>query len=209
MIIRLFISFDPLITSWSPLMLILLPATLLLIKNNKIITQIKSSLSTELSVASHMRGSFNIVVLLGFFFLVLINNFVGLFPFIFTSTAHLASTLSFAVIFWLITVFIGFIYKTEEFVAHLVPSGCPIALSQFMVLIESVSQVIRPITLSVRLAANMTAGHLLLILCSSPIVILNLISIGLFMLVVLESAVAAIQAYVFTVLVSMYIGENN
>lgn len=209
MIIRLFISFDPLITTVSPLFLILLPTSLLLLKNNKVLSTIKDLLAKELKVASHISGNFNLIILLSFFLLVLTNNFIGLFPFIFTTTAHLATTLAFALTFWLTTVLIGFIYKTEDFIAHLVPSGCPLALAQFMVLIESVRQVIRPITLSVRLAANITAGHLLLILCSTPIFLFDFISISLLILLILESAVALIQAYVFTVLVSMYVGENN
>ena len=209
MIMRLFISFDPIITSFSPLLLILLPTSLLMLKSNKIILTLKDLLAKELKVAAHLRSNYNLLILLGFFLLILINNSIGLFPFIFTTTAHLATTLAFALIFWLTTVLVGIVYKTEDFIAHLVPSGCPLALSQFIVLIESVRLLIRPITLSVRLAANITAGHLLLILCSTPIVVLNLISISLLLLIILESAVAVIQAYVFTVLVSIYVGENN
>jgi len=98
--------------------------------------------------------------------------------------------------------------------AHLVPSGTPPALIAFIVLIETVRNVIRPITLSVRLAANMVAGHLLITLLGNQGVGLASTAIPLLvgvqiLLVVLESAVALIQAYVFTTLTTLYAREVN
>jgi F-type H+-transporting ATPase subunit a len=92
--------------------------------------------------------------------------------------------------------------------------GTPYVLIPFIVLIELVSNVIRPITLSVRLAANLVAGHLLMTLVSSPIVNSNIISIiillsCLYLLIILESAVAFIQAYVFSILRTLYLAEVN
>jgi len=77
-----------------------------------------------------------------------------------------------------------------------------------MVLIETVSQIIRPITLSVRLAANLTAGHILMGLVTNTITIFNPIVIILLILILLELAVAVIQAYVFTILLSIYSAET-
>jgi F-type H+-transporting ATPase subunit a len=94
--------------------------------------------------------------------------------------------------------------------AHLVPTGTPGALMSFIVLIELIRRVIRPITLSVRLAANIIAGHLLLTLVSSAISLsplLILIILGVISLAVLESAVAIIQAYVFSILSVLYVEE--
>jgi F-type H+-transporting ATPase subunit a len=89
-----------------------------------------------------------------------------------------------------------------------VPLGTPLALSQFITIIERVRLIIRPITLSVRLAANITAGHILIALCRSPIFIINTFTIALFILLLLEIAVAFIQAYVFVTLISMYLSET-
>jgi F-type H+-transporting ATPase subunit a len=96
--------------------------------------------------------------------------------------------------------------------AHLVPRGTPVALIPIIVIIETVSNVIRPGTLSIRLAANIVAGHLLLTLLGSQgptargLIILGLI-IRLIILLCLELAVACIQAYVFTILRSLYLNE--
>lgn len=98
--------------------------------------------------------------------------------------------------------------------AHLVPLGRPGALSPFIVVIELVSAVIRPLTLSVRLAANIVAGHLLMVLLSTPaasasLALASLIVSALVALALLESAVATIQAYVFSILAVLYVNEVN
>jgi F-type H+-transporting ATPase subunit a len=98
--------------------------------------------------------------------------------------------------------------------AHLVPVGTPYILIPFIVLIELVRNVIRPLTLSVRLAANLVAGHLLITLISTPapaaaIIPLVLLIRGLVVLIVLERAVAFIQAYVFSILRTLYLREVN
>ena len=101
-----------------------------------------------------------------------------------------------------------------RFLTHLVPLGTPYPLIPFMVVIEIISRVIRPLTLSVRLAANIIAGHLLITLIRSPIVRISLIRIilviiGLLLLIILELAVSIIQAYVFRTLISLYVNEVN
>jgi F-type H+-transporting ATPase subunit a len=98
--------------------------------------------------------------------------------------------------------------------AHLVPQGTPAVLIPFMVCIETVRNVIRPGTLAVRLAANMIAGHLLLTLLgntgpSLSLTLLRFLIIGQIALLVLESAVAIIQSYVFAVLSTLYSSEVN
>jgi F-type H+-transporting ATPase subunit a len=96
---------------------------------------------------------------------------------------------------------------------HLVPIGRPIALSFFMVFIETIRNIIRPITLSVRLAANIVAGHLLLSLlrntCEAQKPIYLVVGTFLATLIILEYAVAAIQGYVFVTLISLYMSETN
>ena len=98
------------------------------------------------------------------FSFILFNNFLGLMPYIFTSTSHLSMTLSLSLPFWISFILFGWINHTQHIFAHLVPQGTPGLLIPFMVLIETIRNVIRPGTLAVRLTANIIAGHLLLTL---------------------------------------------
>lgn len=107
----------------------------------------------------------------------------------------------------------GWVNHTIYMFAHLVPQGTPGPLLMFMVIIESIRNVIRPLTLSVRLGANMIAGHLLLTLLGGQAGVVGLRSFfvirGQLMMLVLEVAVAFIQAYVFVTLMTLYFGEVN
>nr|WHL46308.1 ATP synthase subunit 6 [Echinolaelaps echidninus] len=148
---------------------------------------------------------------MGMFWFVCMNNFLGLFPYIFTSTSHLSVTLGISLNMWLLFMFFGWLNKMDYMFAHLVPLGSPIYLSFFMVLIETVSNLIRPITLSVRLAANMIAGHLLLTLLSNlseyNFIIFPFSLPVMISLMFLEMAVSMIQSYVFITLLSLYLNE--
>merc|ERR1712001_542076 len=128
--------------------------------------------------------------------------------------SHLRITVRVALPLWLGYIIYSTVYNINFFLSHLVPLGTPVALIPLMVIIEIVRRVIRPITLSVRLAANIVAGHLLIALISGPISILSffrffLILSGLLLLTLLELAVSFIQAYVFRTLMSLYIIEVN
>nr|YP_009369709.1 ATP synthase F0 subunit 6 [Pseudophyllus titan]ARO46865.1 ATP synthase F0 subunit 6 [Pseudophyllus titan] len=143
---------------------------------------------------------------------ILLNNTLGLFPYIFTSSSHLTMTLSLALPLWLSFMLFGWIKNTNHMFAHLMPQGTPPALMPFMVCIESISNIIRPGTLAIRLAANMIAGHLLLTLLGNTGPILTWLPMSAlimtqFALLLLESAVAIIQAYVFTILITLYASE--
>nr|YP_010049514.1 ATP synthase F0 subunit 6 [Mirocaris indica]QPL15849.1 ATP synthase F0 subunit 6 [Mirocaris indica] len=145
---------------------------------------------------------------------IVFNNFLGLLPYVFTSTSHLAMTLALALPLWLSFMIFGWINHTQHMFAHLVPLGTPGPLMPFMVLIETVSNIIRPGTLAVRLAANMIAGHLLLTLLgntgpSMSLTLLNFLIVSQILLLLLESAVAVIQSYVFAVLSTLYASEVN
>nr|YP_009235501.1 ATP synthase F0 subunit 6 [Metapenaeopsis dalei]AMD15642.1 ATP synthase F0 subunit 6 [Metapenaeopsis dalei] len=146
------------------------------------------------------------------FSLIVFNNFLGLLPYIFTSTSHLAMTLTLALPLWIAFMLFGWINSTPHMFAHLVPQGTPSALMPFMVLIETISNVIRPGTLAVRLAANMIAGHLLLTLLGSTgpslsSTLVMILVLGQILLLILEAAVAVIQSYVFAVLSTLYASE--
>nr|YP_009511966.1 ATP synthase F0 subunit 6 [Aristaeomorpha foliacea]AXI97893.1 ATP synthase F0 subunit 6 [Aristaeomorpha foliacea] len=152
------------------------------------------------------------IIFISLFSLIVFNNFLGLLPYIFTSTSHLVMTLALALPLWIAFMIFGWINHTQHMFAHLVPQGTPSALMPFMVLIETISNVIRPGTLAVRLAANMIAGHLLLTLLGStgPSLSTTLVSfliLSQVLLLILESAVAVIQSYVFAVLSTLYASE--
>nr|YP_010160584.1 ATP synthase F0 subunit 6 [Lissocarcinus arkati]QRH17775.1 ATP synthase F0 subunit 6 [Lissocarcinus arkati] len=160
---------------------------------------------------SHVGTS---MLFVGLFSLIVFNNFLGLLPYVFTSSSHMAMTLSLSLPLWVTLMTFGWINHTQHMFAHLVPQGTPFVLMPFMVLIETISNIIRPGTLAVRLAANMIAGHLLLTLLGStgPSLSLSILSILIFsqiLLLILESAVAVIQSYVFAVLSTLYTGEIN
>lgn len=152
------------------------------------------------------------ILVIALFLFILFNNFVGLFPYIFTATRHLAVTLRLAVPLWASFVIYAWARQTLSALAHLIPLGTPTPLMPFMVLIEIIRNLIRPITLSVQLAANIIAGYLLLTLLGSQGTIEN-ISVTIVVvfvqvvLLVLEFSVAVIQSYVFMTLITLYARE--
>ena len=153
-----------------------------------------------------------IFIFIRIFFFILISNFIGLFPYVFTRSRHISFTLTLALPLWLGSILISIVYQYNNLLAHLVPVGTPRFLIPVIVIIETVSNIIRPLTLSIRLAANIVAGHLLLTLLGSQgpnLSFFNLLCLmlGLFLLLLLEVAVACIQSYVFTILRSLYLNE--
>lgn len=111
---------------------------------------------------------------------------------------------------------IGIRNQPTAALGHLLPEGTPIPLIPVLIIIETISLFIRPLALGVRLTANLTAGHLLIqLIATAAFVLLPIIptvailtSIVLFLLTLLEIAVAIIQAYVFVLLLSLYLQEN-
>jgi len=154
------------------------------------------------------------IIFVTLFALIVFNNSLGLLPYIFTRTRHLVITLSLSIPLWIAFIVYGWINHTQHIFAHLVPQGTPGPLIPFIVLIETIRNVIRPGTLAVRLAANIIAGHLLLTLLgrTGPSLSITLVSLLLFaqiLLLILEAAVAVIQSYVFAVLRTLYAREVN
>nr|QSH90673.1 ATP synthase F0 subunit 6 [Pseudotolithus typus] len=143
-------------------------------------------------------------------------NILGLLPYTFTPTTQLSLNLGLAVPLWLATVLMGLRNQPTAALGHLLPEGTPTPLIPILIIIETISLFIRPLALGVRLTANLTAGHLLMQLTSTaafallsmmPTVAI-LTTVLLFMLTLLEVAVAMIQAYVFVLLLSLYLQEN-
>nr|YP_010713859.1 ATP synthase F0 subunit 6 [Atyopsis gabonensis]WDD39079.1 ATP synthase F0 subunit 6 [Atyopsis gabonensis] len=177
-------------------------------------SSITGTLHKEFNVLLGAKNAGGTLLFVSLFSLIVFNNFLGLLPYVFTSTSHLAMTLALALPLWISFMVFGWVNHTQHMFAHLVPLGTPPVLMPFMVLIETVSNVIRPGTLAVRLAANMIAGHLLLTLLgntgpSLSLSILNILIFSQILLLLLESAVAVIQSYVFAVLSSLYASEVN
>nr|ALF63216.1 ATP synthase F0 subunit 6 [Crenicichla regani] len=143
-------------------------------------------------------------------------NILGLLPYTFTPTTQLSLNLALAVPLWLTTVTIGLRNQPTHATGHLLPEGTPTPLIPVLVVIETTSLFIRPLALGVRLTANLTAGHLLIHLIATATFTLfptmptiSLLTAALLILLtLLEVAVAMIQAYVFVLLLSLYLQEN-
>nr|YP_008963545.1 ATP synthase F0 subunit 6 [Lycaena phlaeas]AFV13305.1 ATP synthase F0 subunit 6 [Lycaena phlaeas] len=178
---------------------------------NFIINKLHNEFKTLLGINSFNGSTFIFISLFSFIFF---NNFLGLFPYIFTSTSHLTISLTISLTLWLSFMIFGWINYTQHMFIHLIPQSTPTILMPFMVLIETISNIIRPGTLAVRLTANMIAGHLLLTLLSSsnnsiPNYLLFILILIQILLLTLESAVAIIQSYVISILTTLYSSEIN
>nr|YP_010455600.1 ATP synthase F0 subunit 6 [Lonchophylla concava]UUA63257.1 ATP synthase F0 subunit 6 [Lonchophylla concava]UUA63413.1 ATP synthase F0 subunit 6 [Lonchophylla concava] len=168
-----------------------------------------------LSIHSH-KGQTWALMLMSLILFISSTNLLGLLPHSFTPTTQLSMNLGMAIPLWAGTVLLGFRYKTKASLAHFLPQGTPLPLIPMLIIIETISLFIQPIALAVRLTANITAGHLLIHLIGGATLALMNISMAtalitfmiLVLLTILEFAVALIQAYVFTLLVSLYLHDN-
>nr|UPL65989.1 ATPase subunit 6 [Isometopus sp.] len=183
-------------------------------RSNSMLNMLTSKLYMEFKMllGSNSKG-FNLLIITTFMF-ILMNNMMGLLPYIFTSSSHMTFTLSMALPLWMSMMIFGWANKYIKMFAHMIPNGTPGPLMPFMVLIETTSNLIRPGSLAVRLTANMIAGHLLMSLLGnnmteSNYMIMPIIFLTQVMLMTFETAVSMIQAYVFSVLTTLYSSEVN
>nr|YP_009944126.1 ATP synthase F0 subunit 6 [Rhipidura dahli]QOD95970.1 ATP synthase F0 subunit 6 [Rhipidura dahli] len=209
-----------------PLVLISMtfPALLLPSLDNRWITNRLSTLqlwfvnlvTKQLMLPLNKKGHKWALILTSLMIFLLLINLLGLLPYTFTPTTQLSMNLALAFPLWLATLLTGLRNQPSASLGHLLPEGTPTPLIPALILIETTSLLIRPLALGVRLTANLTAGHLLIQLISTattvllstmPIVSL-LTLLVLFLLTILEVAVAMIQAYVFVLLLSLYLQEN-
>nr|UPL65731.1 ATPase subunit 6 [Hygia sp.] len=221
MMTNLFSAFDPATsmtfsTNWIstiscyallPLNYWMLPNRLNILMNN-----ITKKLNDEFKMLLGFNSKGLTLIMISLFMFIFMNNIMGMLPYIFTSSSHLTFTLTMALPLWLALMMYGWINHTKYMLAHLIPIGTPSMLMPFMVLIETISNLIRPGSLAVRLTANMIAGHLLMSLLGNNSMNINELFIPLIVfvqitLMLFEMSVALIQAYVFSVLSTLYYSE--
>lgn len=146
------------------------------------------------------------------FVFILFANLLGLIPGSYTVTSQLVVTGAFALFVYLMSVVVGFMTHGVKYLGILVPEGTPGWLLPLMIPIELISQLARPISLAVRLFANMTAGHTVLavlfgMVLSLPLLIKWVPFVATVAIYGLEVFIAFIQAYIFTVLTCVYLGD--
>lgn len=171
----------------------------------------------QIIIMHNLKGRTWSLILISLILFIGSTNLLGLLPHSFTPTTQLSINLGIAIPLWAGAVITGFRHKTKASLAHFLPQGTPIPLIPILIIIETISLFIQPIALAVRLTANITAGHLLIHLIGGATLVLMSISpptaiitfITLILLTILEFAVALIQAYVFTLLVSLYLHDNT
>lgn len=153
------------------------------------------------------------------FVLIATMNIVGIIPYTFTPTAHIVITMGLSFGIYIGCLFIGLINYRSDYFAMFMPAGSPMVFAPFLVIIEFVSSAAKAISLGVRLAANITAGHLLfailagftfkMLVAGGIISIVSIVPLFIvFFITILEMAVALIQAYVFTLLTTIYINDS-
>lgn len=149
----------------------------------------------------------NIILFIRLIIFIIINNFIGLFPYIFTASRHIRICLSLSLTLWIRVIIYNIINYLNDLFTHLTPQGTPNILIPFIVIIESIRLLIRPLTLSVRLTANIITGHLLFSLLGKIshtfLSILIILSLQI-LLFILEITVSLLQAYVFSILSALY-----
>nr|YP_011010541.1 ATP synthase F0 subunit 6 [Xenobates singaporensis]WPW47182.1 ATP synthase F0 subunit 6 [Xenobates singaporensis] len=222
MMTNLFSTFDPSTSmnysmNWNStfIIIILFPYTYWMMSSrfSKIYQIIWSNLHNEFkTLLKESKGL--TMMMVSMFLFILINNMMGLMPYIFTSSSHLVFSLTISLPLWLSIMLFGWIKKTQHMFSHLIPSGTPGPLMPFMVCIETISNIIRPGSLAVRLTANMIAGHLLMSLLgnnttNATSMMITMLMIIQITLMLFETAVAVIQAYVFSILTTLYSSEVN
>jgi F-type H+-transporting ATPase subunit a len=204
---------------WAIIAVLCVAALFLLAPRNLIPTRLQSVAESIYEVIDNMthevlhenaRRYFPFVLTL--FTFILACNVLGLEPYSFTVTSHIVITLALALLVFVGATIIGFIRHGFGYLKLFVPSGVPVILLPLVVVIEIVSYFIRPMSLSIRLFANMMAGHMMLKVMAGFVVMLGAMAgwlplIAMIGLYGLELLVAALQAYVFALLTCMYLND--
>jgi F-type H+-transporting ATPase subunit a len=145
------------------------------------------------------------------FMFVLFGNLIGMVPYSFTFTSHIAVTFALAAFIFIGVTLIALKRHGWHFFTFFAPKGMPLVLQMLLVPIEVISYLIRPMTLSIRLFANMMAGHTMLVIFAGFVVAMGIfgilpLALNVFF-ILLELLVAVLQAYVFTILTCIYLHD--
>ncbi len=145
------------------------------------------------------------------FSFVLFGNLLGLFPYSFTFTSHLAAVGGLSLIALLFNICIGIKKKKLGYLRTFMPKGIPLAMAPLIIPIETISFLSKPFSLTVRLVANMTVGHIMLKIIAGFITAIGILGVIPFLfdacIVVFEIFIAVLQAFIYTVLSCIYLGD--
>ncbi len=155
-------------------------------------------------------------IILTLFLFILVANLIGMSLYSFTLTSHVGIAFALSFSFFIGIVFIGILIQKKSFVNTFIPAGAPKVLTPFLIGIEIISYFSRPFSLGIRLFANLMSGHTLLAILANFAFLISqkniIIAILPFILIVaivgLEAMIAVLQAYVFTVLVCIYLNDS-
>jgi F-type H+-transporting ATPase subunit a len=194
------------------LLFILAPKNLIPTRLQSVAESIYEVVDTMTHEVLHENARTYFPFVLTLFTFILFCNVLGLVPYSFTVTSHIIVTLALALTVFIGATIIGFVRNGFGYLKLFVPSGVPAVLLPLVVVIEIVSYFIRPMSLSIRLFANMMAGHMMLKVMAGFVVMLGAAAgwlplaamVGLYGL---ELLVAALQAYVFALLTCMYLND--
>ena len=158
------------------------------------------------------KGHKFIPLFFSLFIFILFCNLLGMTPYSFTVTSHIIVTFALAILVFLTITIVGFVKHSLRFLTLFLPHGTPLWLAPLMIVIELFTYLARPISLSLRLAANMMAGHVLLKVIAgftiSLMIYLKFLSIPLMVILIgFEILIAVLQAYIFTILSCMYLND--
>lgn len=227
MLVDIFSSFDPatnflfslnsfLFWIIIPLFIIFLLSHSWMLNNNilPILFRLTSFIQSQLSRRKRSKLKALPIIITSLFIFLILINLIGLIPYIFGITSHLLWTLTLGLPLWLILLISSLFNSPSQFYANFLPSGAPNWLAPPLILIESISVIVRPITLSFRLAANISAGHIVLTLVniySSNALIFSFPSLILISVIysIFEIGICLIQAYIFCLLLSLYADEHS
>nr|YP_010174598.1 ATP synthase F0 subunit 6 [Octopus fitchi]QBR54755.1 ATP synthase F0 subunit 6 [Octopus fitchi] len=161
---------------------------------------------------SNNMGGFSLII--SSLFLMIINfNLLGLIPYVFSSTSHLVMSFSLSFPLWLSLIISSYQNNSISSMASLLPSGTPSFLIPFLPLIEIMSITVQPLTLAIRIAANISAGHIILTLIgdflSFSLLNISIITTSIVLLIqigyfIFEVGIAIIQGYIFSLLITLY-----
>lgn len=163
----------------------------------------------------HIKGFRTIIVTI--FCIFILINFLGLLPYSFRFSRHIVFSLIFGFPLWLSLVLSSFLNSPRRFIAGLLPRGAPNWLNPFLIIVETVRIIVRPVTLSVRLVANIRAGHIVLGLIgiySSSYLFTSRFRFSLLIAVqvgyiIFEMGICLIQAYIFCLLLTLYADDHT